>query len=135
MTLTLRVRQRHVVPAAYYRIRIGQGETWRMSLRLSNPPHGSDAPGDPLDLSGYTARMQIRASVTSPNPLVSLTSDPGGGITITPEQGRIDLYLSDDTTAAFAWRYGVYDLEIESPDGETTRLLRGEVTVDPEVTR
>lgn len=107
-----------------------------MVLRLRNPADpDTGAPGDPIDLSGYTARMQIREFMSAPEPVVSLTSGPGGGITITPDQGRIDVDIADETTAAYTWRYGVYDLEIESPGGDTLRLLRGEAIVQGEVTR
>ncbi|GIH95353.1 hypothetical protein ACFFMN_23615 [Planobispora siamensis] len=117
------------MPAAYWKIQVDQGETWRMVLRLKNPD------GTPLDLTGYSARMQVRESVTSPTPLLSLTSAPGGGITITASDGRVELHVADEITAAWAWRYGLYGLEIESPGGETTALLKGEVEVSAEVTR
>lgn len=123
------------MPAAYWKIKVDQGETWRMTLRLRNPAAPDGTPGEPIDLTGYSARMQIRESVTSPTPLLSLTSSPGGGITITPADGLMELYVADEVTAAWQWRYGLYGLEIESPGGETTPLLRGEVEVTAEVTR
>ena len=107
-----------------------------MVLRLRNPdnPETGD-PGSPLDLTGYTARMQVRGTVGSPDTLFSLTSDLGGGITIIGATGTMTLLVSDSVTAAWTWTYGVYDLEIESPSGETTRLLKGEVEINSEVTR
>lgn len=118
------------MPAAYWKILVDQGETWRLTLRLTD--HDT---GDPLDLTGYTARMQVRESTTSPSPLVSLTSAPGGGITITPSTGTLALFIADDVTASWQWRYGMYGLEIESPGSDTTPLLKGEVEVSAEVTR
>lgn len=103
-----------------------------MLLRLRNPADG-DTPGDPIDLTGYSVRMQVRESVTSPTPLLSLTI--GDGITVNAPAGEITLSVADDVTATWAWRYGLYDLEIESPAGDTTRLLKGEVEVSAEVTR
>lgn len=119
------------MPAAYWKIVIGQGETWRMVLRLRNPT----PPGGALDLTGYVARMQIRENLDSVAPLYSLTSAASGGITIDPLVGVIALNIADDITAAWLWRYGLYDLEIESAGGETTRLLKGEVEISFEVTR
>ncbi|MFF4777625.1 hypothetical protein ACFY05_32840 [Microtetraspora fusca] len=116
------------MPAAIWAIVFEQGVTWRAVL------HVKDAAG-PLDLTGYTARLQIRESLNSPAPLLSLTSAPGGGITIDGPAGKLAITVTDETTAAFTWCYGIYDLEIESPSGDVTRLLKGEVSVDREVTR
>lgn len=122
--------------AAYCKIEIGQGETWRMGLRLRNPVDpDTGSGGGPIDLTGYSVRMQIRESITSPAPLYALTSEVGGGITVDGPEGVLRILIADDETASWVWRYGLYDLEIESASGETTRLLRGEVEVSAEVTR
>jgi hypothetical protein len=123
------------VPAAYWKIQLGQGETWRMVLRLRNPDNADGSFGTPIDLTGYAARMQIRATVGSPDILMQLTSDLGGGISIIGPTGTMSLLIGDVATAAIAWTWAVYDLEIESASGETTRLLKGEIEVSPEVTR
>lgn len=120
------------MPAAYWKIVIDQGESWEMLLRLKNPAVG-DTPATPLDLTGFDVRMQVRESVTSPAPLISLTI--GSGITVDGPAGEILLSVADDVTAGWAWRYGLYGLEIESPGGKTTPLLKGEVEVNAEVTR
>lgn len=120
------------MPAAYWKIEIDQGETWSMLLRLKNPADG-DTPATPMDLTGFDVRMQVRESVTSPAPLLSLTL--GNGITVDGPAGEITLKVSDEETASWAWRYGLYGLEIESPGGDTTALLKGEVEVNAEVTR
>lgn len=120
------------MPAAYWKLRLDQGETWSLLLRLSNSASG-ETPAAPLNLTGFTVRMQIRESITSATPLLSLTV--GDGITVTPLTGEILIEVADDVIAAWAWRYALYDLEIESPSGRTTRLLKGEVEVSPEVTR
>lgn len=93
-----------------------------------------DDTGDPVDLTGYTARMQARESVCSPAPLLSLTT-ADGGITIDGPAGLISWVVDDAVTATWTWRHGVFDLEIESGGGITRRLLAGEILVDPEVTR
>lgn len=103
-----------------------------MLLRVKNPADG-DTPATPLNLTGYSVRMQARESLTSPTTLISLA--PGSGITVNGPAGEITLEISDDTTAAWTWRYGVYGLEIESPAGKTTPLLKGEVEVNAEVAR
>lgn len=113
------------MPATALDITIEQGATWNTLLTLTG-----------RDLTGCEARMQIRETVPSPTPLVSLTSDEDGGITVTPgPPGVIAITLTAEQTADFAWKNGVYDLELVSPDGTVERLLKGDVTVDFEVTR
>lgn len=97
--------------------------------------------GDPLapvDLTGYTARMQIRPSwltpgITPDTALVSLTDTDGialGGAT-----GTITITISDTRTSALTIDSGVYDLELIAPvTGMVTKFLRGKVTVLPEAT-
>lgn len=92
--------------------------------------------GEPLeivDLTGLTARMQIRPT-SQGDLLVSLTTE-NGGITLGGEDGTIDLLISAADTSAFTWTKAVYDLEIVYPDARVRRLLSGNVTLSREVTR
>jgi len=91
----------------------------------------------PLNITGYTARMQVRKKIDDVATLLELTTE-NGGITITPLEGKIALYVSAEATAALTWVDGVYDLEmIIQIDGvdDVTRLVEGKVTVFKEVTR
>jgi hypothetical protein len=113
------------VPATSWDITIEQGATWATSLILTD-----------RDLTGCTARMQIRETVLSPSTLLSLTSDPEAGITVTAgPPGVIAITITAAQTAAMTWKHGVYDLELVSPNGTVERLLKGDVSVDFEVTR
>jgi hypothetical protein len=86
----------------------------------------------PLDLTGFTGRMQIRPSVKSDTTLVSLTTE-NGGMTL-DSGGGIALLISSTATAALTFTKGVYDLELVN--GSTVyRLVGGDITVSPEVTR
>jgi hypothetical protein len=114
--------------ASTYDILIEQGATFMLSAIWR------DAGGSPIDLTGYTARMQVRQKVTSANAELSLTSQ-AGDITLGDEAGTIVVLVSAGDTAALSIRRGVYDLELESTSGVVTRLLEGVVTVSPEVTR
>lgn len=109
--------------AARYTIRIEQGATWKPVLTLQD-----------TDLTGYSARMQIRADVDSDVVLLELTTSDGH-ITIDGPAGQITLQLTDVETTALDWTTGVYDLELIAPGGDVQRLLKGIVEVDPEVTR
>lgn len=88
----------------------------------------------PVDLTGCTARMQVRAEVASATALLTLTTE-NGGISLGGTAGTIELLVDAEDTAAITWDSGVYDLEIVYPGGQVTRLAYGSVTVSPEVTR
>lgn len=85
----------------------------------------------PVDLTGATARMQIRAQVGGAV-LLELTT-ANGGLAVTGP-GTITRTLSAAQTAALTWSEAVYDLEVEYADGTVQRYLQGDVTVSREVT-
>ena len=85
----------------------------------------------PVDLTGATARMQIRDQIGG-QVLLELTTD-NGGLAITGP-GTITRTISAADTAAIAWASAVYDLEVQYPDGTVQRYLQGAVTVIREVT-
>jgi hypothetical protein len=91
-------------------------------------------PAAPVDLTGCTARMQIREKVDSVTPLVTLTTE-NDGIELGGALGTVRRFMDADDTAALTFKSGVYDLEIEFADGTVRRLLSGSVSVSPEVTR
>ena len=109
---------------------IYQGATFRKRLLWRAP----DSLKTPIDLTGCTARMQVRADVEAPVALLSLTTE-NGGITLGGAAGTVDLFVSDMDTAAATWDGGVWDLEIVHPGGEVKRLAEGSISVSPEVTR
>jgi hypothetical protein len=90
----------------------------------------------PIDLTGYTARMQARKNPQSTTVVVDLTTE-NGGITITEVTGEIDLFLSGTaTTAITAQGNLVYDLELIEPGpGEPIKLVRGTISLIEEVTK
>lgn len=94
---------------------------------------GQIAYNPPVDLTGFTARMQIRASVGAEETLLELTTS-NGGINIQVE-GLISLTITAEQTEAVDWLSAVYDLELVSPAGLVTRLVEGEISVSKEVTR
>lgn len=113
--------------AGIYDIIIEKGATWNPVITWKN----SD--GTAIDLTGYSARLQVRESVTASSTVISLTS--GSGITLGGTAGTISLLLSATDTAALTFEKGVYDLELVSGSGVVYRVLQGRVTVSPEVTR
>lgn len=91
-------------------------------------------PAVPVDLTGCTARMQVRAKIDSADTLLNLTTE-NGGIILGGTAGTVTVFLSATATAALTWKSGVYDLEVQFGNGDVRRLLAGSVAVSPEVTR
>jgi hypothetical protein len=87
----------------------------------------------PVNLNGYTSRLQVRETHYAQETIVALTS--GSGITLGGSAGTIDLLISASATAAFNAGNFVYDLEIQSTNGTIDRLIEGSFIVTPEVTR
>lgn len=114
------------MPAAIYDFEIEQGTT------LNKRMVWKDSTGAPVNLSGYTARMQLRPSVSSDTVLLNLTTE-NGGITLGGATGEITLHFTAAQTAALP-KGGVYDLEVII-GGNVTRLLQGAVSLSKEVTR
>jgi hypothetical protein len=114
--------------AGIYDFYIEQGATFYQVITWK------DSAGDPVDISGYTARMQIRKSVTSTDALISLTTE-NGRISLGGAAGTVTLEIDADDTADFTTFCGVYDLELEASDGTVTRLLEGQIEISREVTR
>lgn len=93
----------------------------------------------PMDLTGWTARMQLRTSMTAEDVALELTTE-NGGIVIDEGNSTLTILILDDQTSALAidnakTKY-VYDLEIIYPSTSYVDCpLYGKVTVSPEVTR
>ena len=86
----------------------------------------------PVDLTGYTAKMQVREDIGTPI-LLELTTE-NGGITLGGVLGSIELYVSATESSSFIWSEGVYQLELTAPNGDVSRKLAGRVVVTPEIT-
>lgn len=89
---------------------------------------------DPIDLTGYTARMQIREKVKDATVLLNASTE-AGTIILGGTDGMVQILLPDELTATLAVASGVYDLELESAGGYVYRFLEGKVKVAPNVTR
>lgn len=114
--------------AGKYDFYIEQGATFNKTITWN------DGNSVPVNLSGYTARMQIRKSFSSDTPILTLTTE-NGHIALGGALGTITLTLQAADTEPLETFCGVYDLELESASGFVTRLLEGQVTISREVTR
>lgn len=110
--------------AAAYNLVIDQGADFAIQLTLSED-------GAPKNLTGYSARAQMRAKKTDASPAATFT------VTVSdPALGKIKLAMPNATTTTVAPGLYFYDLELYSSGDEiVTRLVEGQVTVTPEVTR
>jgi hypothetical protein len=110
-----------------YDILVDQGATLNRALFLKDPAK------KPLELAGYTARMHIRDSTDSTNIIEILTTE-NEQIIIDELDGRVDILLTPAETEALASEKYVYDLELESPEGDVTKIISGKLTVRSEIT-
>ena len=113
--------------AGIYNATIDQGATWSVVVTYK------DSTGVPINLTGYTAAMQVRQQYSSDTAELTLTS-PSNGIVITPSTGIVTITMTAVQTAALEEGYYVYDVELTSGTYKD-RLIQGQLTVAPEVTR
>lgn len=108
---------------------INQGATFRHKFAWK------DKNGRPIDLTNFIARMQVRASASSPVVLLELTTE-NGGLALGGKLGTIALYLTDNSTGLIIdWVRGVYDIELVSPAGDVFRVVAGTAVVSPQITK
>lgn len=108
-----------------------------------------DDEGDVIDLTGYTARMQVRGAVGAAV-LASLTTS-NGGIAINGVAGQLTLKLTHSQTDAIdvsglptdrvtdgnvrkSGPCAVYDLEVIDPVGNVSRWIEGKFLISQQVT-
>lgn len=115
--------------AAQVDLVIEQGATFYQTFQWN------DSTGVAVNLTGYSARMQIRQSISAATTLANLTT-ANGGIAITGATGTVAITITAAVTSSMNFSHAVYDLELVSPDGVVvTRLVQGGVTLSREVTR
>ena len=111
--------------AANYDLTIDQGTTFAIDITINEA-------GSVKDLSGYSARAQMRSTKTATSVAASFTCTVLSPAT----QGKVKMELAPATTSAMAAGVYFYDLEIfKSGDNIVKRLIEGKVTLNQEVTR
>jgi hypothetical protein len=113
--------------ATTYDILIEQGATFSLVITYKD----NDTP---IDLDGYTARMQVRATAESATVLIELTTGDGR-IVLGGAAGTITLTIAAADTAALTAGRALYDLELISGSGIVTRLIQGVCTISRNITR
>lgn len=107
-------------------IEIEQGATFELVFIYQ------DELGNPIDLTGMIARMQLRRQYKSAEILIELNTE-NGRIIFDPYAGKITLRIEATDTEPLTGS-GVYDLELI--EGSTVnRILEGSFNICAEVTK
>lgn len=109
--------------AGTYNFVLDQGATFTRQLTVKEN-------GSAMNLTGYSVASKMRSTHDTSTVAGTFTctiSNASGGI--------ITISMTSSTTAAIEEGMYVYDLEITSSGGTVTRLMEGNITVNPEVTR
>jgi hypothetical protein len=116
--------------ASTYNTVIDQGADWFLNVTWE------DVNEDPIDITGYTAALQLRTSPLARVVSLNLTTE-NDGIAITGASGLVSIHATNDQTADLTPQRYTYDLELYSPANPTvvTRLIQGTVEVSANTTR
>lgn len=110
-----------------YDLTIYQGANFELQLTWR------DADNEPIDLTGYQARLQVRVRPSAEDVLMSLTETDG--IVLAATSPNIVISRTPAQTAALSWDDAVYNLELDNGSGDVSRLLEGLAILSPEVAR
>ena len=109
--------------AGTYNFILEQGATFARTLTVKEN-------NSAMDLTGYSVASKMRSTHDSSTVVGTFTctiSNASGGV--------ITMQMTNSTTAAIEEGVYAYDIEITSGAGTVTRLMEGNITVNPEVTR
>ena len=109
--------------AGTYNFTIEQGATFTRLLTLKEN-------NSVMNLTGYSAASQFRSTHDSSTVACTITASVTNA-----SAGQITLSMTAAATGAVEEGIYVYDVEITASSGAVTRILQGQVTVTPEVTR
>ncbi|NBW68497.1 MAG: hypothetical protein EBR47_07405 [Betaproteobacteria bacterium] len=113
--------------ASTYDIAAEQGTNYAATLTYAN------SSGTAINITGYSARMQVRRSAGSSSAVLTLTN--ASGITLGGAAGTVAIAIPAAALAVVAAGNYVYDLELVSGAGVVTKLISGDFIVTGEVTR
>tara|TARA_B110000444_G_C18836846_1_gene596516 strand:- start:844 stop:1173 length:330 start_codon:yes stop_codon:yes gene_type:complete len=88
----------------------------------------TDATGNVLNLTGYTAAAQMRKTYTSSSASATFST------IVSASDGKVTLSLTDTQSGALEPGRYVYDMTVTS-GSTTTRVIEGQAIVTPSVTR
>lgn len=89
----------------------------------------TDDAGDLFDLDGYTATIQLRENIDSPEPALDID------LNIDVETATLSFAITAEQSATLTAPRYLYAIELYAPDDTVTRVLEGSFKVSPEVVR
>ena len=89
----------------------------------------------PVDITGFSAALQLRSTPNSPTAVLDLTTANGGIDIPNGTDGVINVHATATQTGAIDEGPYVYDLEITSPYNIVTRVSQGQAVISAEVTQ
>ena len=92
-----------------------------------------DNNGSPIDLTGASAKMQVRDTKGGSKLAFTLTS-PAGGITITPLLGKLSIKMTPTQTSKLFYPKSSYDIMVTDSNTNKIKLLEGFITLSRSVT-
>ena len=126
--------------AGKYSFIIEQGSTLNFEIQYK------DSTSTPINLTGYSGKMQIRSDYADNNPTTYITlssslANDGTGLNFsgsngtTPlSSGSIGIIISAASSSLFTFNNAKYDLELTNGN-VVTRILEGNIKLNKEVTR
>jgi hypothetical protein len=87
----------------------------------------------PIDLTGASAKMQVRDTKGGSKLAVSLTS-PSNGITIDGSNGKLNIIMTPTQTNKLFYPKSSYDVMVIDSNGNKIKLLEGFMTLSRSVT-
>ena len=92
-----------------------------------------DNTGVPIDLTGSTAKMQVRDTKGGSKLAFSLTS-PSGGIVIAPTLGKLTIKMTPTQTNKLFYPKSSYDIMVTDSNANKIKLVEGFITLSRSVT-
>lgn len=111
---------------AAHRVTLVRGDTWLRTWDLQ------DQARTPIDLTGVTARVQVRDWTDA---LVLSASTSDGRLTVTPSAGRVELRVPAAATESIAPGRYRFDLELTFSDGTRATYESATLLVQEDVAR
>jgi len=109
--------------AVYANLTVDQGSDFASTITVE------DVDGNITDLTGYSARGQVRRTYNS------VTAYDLTAAVASTTAGQIGISLDASTTSSMKPGRYVYDVEMISSAGTVTRVVEGQIEVMPRVTR
>lgn len=105
------------------------GETFRHTF------YYFDVDGNAVDLTGCTAKMEVR-SLLDPTKIYLVLSSDNSRLTVDVVNSGVIISIPDEDTvdANIQWKEGAYDVRVTFPDGEVDTLAYGKMVVKKGIT-